>query len=379
VALTWYVCHVKTGDRLDEFPLTRVGTIERTIGAATTTSAVLPVRDPRCPPNWDTLLDPATAMLVLDDDGVPLVGYVIDRPTAGTPEVGLSLRSLESIPESVNVRTHDFYEKTDTSPGDDEADAAAALLNDVVVPGWGFTLAVTKTGKTADHSYAYEEDRSVASALNDLMGAEGGPEWTIRLRWEDDTRSRLVKTIQIGPKIGAEMPGTVVENRHIESRTRTVSASGDDLAISVVATSDGSGPSRPMSDPFVDIDALDRGVPPWEARVHTTAVDDPAQLERIAEAGLRRRWAGITTFEMVLASSEKGCPRVGRDFDAGDTVYVESDPVGKHYDDKGRVRYDDPVSWYGMTRVIGWRATIVGSSFGTVTPVFWVDREVGVS
>jgi hypothetical protein len=373
MALTWYVCHVMTGDRLDELPLSRVGDIERTIGAASTNSAVLPVRDRRCPPNWDTLLDWSTTMLVLDDDGVPVVGYILERPVFGAPEVVLSLRSLEAILDSVNVRTHDFYEDTD-----DEADAAATLVSDVVGPGWGFDIEVTQTGKKGDHSYAYEEDRSVASALNDLMSAEGGPEWTIRLAWADSTRSRIIKTIQIGPKIGYEIPGTVVENMHIQERKRTVSGAGDDGAISVVATSDGSGDSRPMSPPFVDADAIERGVPPWETRIHATdATDD--QLNRIAEAGLRRRRKGITTFDMVLAQSQKGCPRVGRDFDAGDTVRIESDPVGKHIDAAGRVRYDDPVSWYGMARIIGWRASISGSSFRTVTPVFWVDREEGVS
>lgn len=380
MTLTWYVCDLRSGDRRDELPLRIGGDVERTIGAASTLSASLPVRDPRCPSGWDQLLRPESTMLVLDNDGVPIVGYVIDKPVFGAPVVELSLRSLERALERVYCRTHDFYEDTH-----DEATAAQVLLSDILaaplsLPGsWGFVLDVTLTGKKADHSYAFEEDRTVASALNDLMDAEGGPEWTVRLAWADANRSRIIKTIQVGPKIGSEIPGTVIENKHIEDRKRSVSASGEDLATHVIATSDGSGGSRPMSDAFVDGDALDRGVPQWEARVHATAVDSDEQLDRIADAGLRRRWAGLATVEMVLATTAPGCPRVGQDFDAGDTVMLDSDPVGEYVTDGGVTRYDDPASWKGMTRIIGWRASVSGSSFRTVTPVFWADKEVGVS
>jgi hypothetical protein len=363
MAITWYVCDLKTGTVLNSLPLRPTGDVERTVGASSTLGVTLDVHDERCPDGWETLLDKRRTMLALDDDKYPLVGYVIDKYTPGEASLQITLKSLESIPESSFCRTHDFTEGVD-----DEADVAATLLSDLVVPSWGFELQVTQTGKTADHSYAYEEDRTVASALSDLMNAEGGPEWTIRLRWETPAQRRLIKTIHIGPKIGSVLPSTIIDNKHIESRKRTVSAAGDDLAVHVVATSDGSGPDRPMSDPFVDQAALDAGIPQWEARVNVTGVDDLEQLNRVAGAGLRKRWNGVTTWDVVLASSEVGCPRVGRDFDSGDTVTLNSGPTR-----------DDPASWDGMARIIGWRATVAESSIRTIIPVFWEDREVGAA
>jgi hypothetical protein len=368
VALTWYVCDLKTGVVLNTLPLHVTGTVERTVGAPSTLGVRLDVHDARCPADWEALLDKRRTMLVLDDDGAPLVGYRIVFYTPGEPELPITLKSLESIPERTFCRDHEFYESTPTVPGTDEADVAAALLYDEVVPGWGFELLVTQTGKTADHSYTFQEDRTVASALADLMDTEGGPEWTIRLRWESPAQRRIIKTIQIGPRVGDVLPSTIIDNKYLDSRKRVVSADVDDLAVRVIATSDGSGSDRPMSDPWVDQDALDAGVPPWEARVHVTGVEDPAQLDRVAEAGLRQRWNGVTTWELVLASTEEGCPRPGRDFDAGDTVVLQSKPTAH-----------DPAAWDGSARLIGWRADVVESAFRTVTPVFWEDKEVGAA
>lgn len=363
MTLTWYVCDLKTGVVLNTLPLHVDGQIERTVGAASTLGVKLDIHDDRCPPAWEAALDPRRTMLVLDDDGYPLVGYFIEKYIPGTPDLPMTLRSLEAIPESSFCHTHDFSEGVD-----DEANVAGTLLADEVAPGWGFELAITPTGKSADHSYAWEEDRTVASALSDLMDADGGPEWTIRLRWDSPAQRRIIKTIQIGPRIGADLPGTVIDDRHIESRTRTVSAAGDDMAVHVIATSDGSGPDRPMSDEYVDQDALNAGVPPWQARVHVTGVDDPDQLNRIAESELRKRWSGITTWDVVLASSEPGCPRVGRDFDAGDTPTADLGPT-EH----------DPASWRGPARLIGWRAEVAEQELRTITPVLWQDREVGAA
>lgn len=374
MALTWYLCDLKTGNTINEFPLS-VGDVERRVGAASTVSADLAVHDPRCPAAWAQLLDPSRNMFVLDDDGSPVVAYVMDVDAYGGPSARLTLNTLESVLDHVYVRTHDFSEGVD-----DEATAAATLLADVVAPSFGFAVDVTPTGKTADHSYAFEEDRTVGSALNDLMAADGGPEWTIRVTWQNGPGSRLIKTIQIRAQIGNTIPSTVIENKHLEERKVTRSASGDNLATYVIATSDGSGPSRPMSAAYVDADAIAAGVPQWEARVPFTAIDDPDQLDRLAEAGLRRRAGGLTTWEMVLAQSKPGCPRVGRDFDAGDTVQIQSGRMGRfRLEGETFDRYEDPHTWIGMARIIGWRASIEGRRFRTVTPIFWDDREKGTT
>lgn len=376
MALTWYLCDLRSGRRITDLPLKVSGDIERTVSTATTVSALLDIHDKRCPKNWVDLLDPMRSMIVPVDGQHPLgVSYVIDADAAGEPSARMTLNSIESILDAVFVRTHEFWEFTDdgVTPGTDEADVLAALLSDVIAapmstPGsFGFELDVTPTGKYADHAYAFEEDRTVGSAANDLAKAEGGPEWTMRIRWSDEKRNRFIKTIFVGPKVGVSTPSVVVENHHLESRIRNRSFARGNRAVHVIATGDGSGPDRPMSAPAVDVDALDTGVPQWEARVPATAVDDPAQLNRIAVAGLQRRWAGVCTWEMVLALTKKGCPRVGRDFDAGDVVTIESVPMK-----------NDPAEWNGPARIIGWRASLDGQgNLSTVTPVFYEEPEEG--
>lgn len=363
MATTWFLHDLKTGAKVEELPLRPSGTIERTVGKASSLSLSLDVHDARCPANWVELMDPRRAMIVVVEDGVPLQGYVIAGDSAGEPTATWNVSSLEGVLDRINVRTHDFYEGEH-----DEAFVAQTLLADVIGPDFGFDIDAVATGKSADHSYTYEEDRSVGSALNDLASAEGGPEWTIRLTWADSERQqRIIKTIHVGPKIGVDATSVVFENVHLKSRTRNRSAARDDMAVRVQAVSDGSGPDRPMSEVFVDQDAIDAGVPPWEARVRVGAIDEVAQLNRIALAGLSRRRFGVRTWEMELALTMEGCPRIGHDFDAGDTVTIQTDPT-----------FDDPASWHGTARVIGWRANVdADGNLSTVTPVFWEQPEEG--
>lgn len=368
MAITWLLCDIKTGNVWEELPLTASVDLERTIGAKTSLGVTLAIHSASCPADWVQLLDARRAMIVAVDvdksAGVdhPIAGYYIANDQAGQPTASFTLSSLEGLLDEVNIRDHEFLAGTD-----DEGVAAGVLVSDVLVPSFGFLLDVTPTGKTADHSYAFTEDRSVGSALNDLMAAEGGPEWTIRLAWDDASRrNRIVKTIQIGPRIGSVLPSVVIENKHLESRLRNRSSARGDRATYVIATSEGSGDSRPMSAAYVDQNALDAGIPQWETRFSVTGIDNDAALDRIAASGLSRRRFGLTTWEMELGTAKLGCPRVGRDFDAGDTLTIDSGPM-----------FDDPSEWHAAARIIGWRARIVGGNLSTVTPVFWQAPEEG--
>lgn len=361
--LTSYLCDLQSGDRITDLPLTFSGAVEKALSESSSIGASLAVKSKHCPPNWSTLIDPMRAMIVLDDGVNPIQGYYIGNDGAGEPEASFTLTSLEGMLNETYCRTYDFFEGEH-----DESDVIAALLSDVVVPSYGFELDVTPTGKSGDHSYSYYEDRTVGDAVSDLSKAVGGPEWTVRLRWEDATRRRIIKTIVVGPKVGAVIKSVVVENKHLTRRARNGSHSRGDRATHVIATGDGSGEGRLMSAAHVDADALDAGVPQWEVRLSTTSELTEAQLEQVAAAGLMRRRRGARTWEMELALSVKGCPRPGRHFDAGDTVTIDSGPTS-----------NDPESWRGLARVIGWRAEIQGSDFRTVTPVFEVPIEEFVS
>lgn len=365
--VSWRVCDLKSGDVIDELPL-RVSDLSKTVSAKTTSTATLDLADPSCPPYWDSLLDGMRTMLVPVVDGHPLGGWILDTAAVGDPTVPFGISSLEACADGVYCRDHDFYEGTD-----DEAFALAALFSDVLVPSFGFTLDVTATGRTADHTYSYYEDRTLASAAAELASAEGGPEWTTRLAWEDGTQRRLIKTIEIGPKVGNEISSIVFEDKHLQARSRRRSWSG--RAVHVIASGDGAGESRPMSPPAVDQDALDKGIPQWEARVSAPTVDEN-DLPRVAANALARRRFGTQTWEATLASVEAGAPRLGVDFDAGDTVTVDfSARTMDHPHIPGTELVLDPKSWQGQARVLGWRAQLTERTVSSVTPVFWNPDE----
>jgi hypothetical protein len=192
----------------------------------------------------------------------------------------------------------------------------------------------------------------------------------VRVRSADDTNRRVIKTIVVGPRIGADALSVVVENGHLAQdgyRTRTGSYSRGGRATYVIATGDGSGGERSMSAAHVDGDALDAGVIQWEVRLPTTGVVDDSQLDRIGYAGLLRRRKGVRTWEMELAITA-GAPRPGSDFNAGDRITIDSGPLP-----------DDPSVWRGPARVIGWRAKVEGRDFTTVSPVFYEEPEENVA
>jgi hypothetical protein len=240
VALGWTVHDLVTGDLIDELPLT-VGSIEKTIGEASTISVSLPVHSDKCPENWADLIDPMRVMFVLSDGDHPIQGYYISEENAGEPTATFPLTSLEGIPGETYCRTYDFTEGVH-----DESTVVATLLSDYVAAplsklgSFGFELAVTPTGISRDHSYLFEEDRTVGDAISELSKARGGPEWTVRLRWESDAKQRIIKTILVGPKVGATIESVVVENIHLKGdRIRRGAYSRGNRAVHVIATGAG--------------------------------------------------------------------------------------------------------------------------------------------
>ncbi len=358
--LTWYVADLKTGLFVEELPL-KADSLERTIGTKSTCTVNLDVLDPSCPPNWTNLVDGRRSMIVPVNDDLPLCGYLVTDAVPGSETVPLTLESIEAVPEYVNVEDAEFDETVD-----DEADIMAALFSQKITAGWGFELAVTKTGRKATQSYSGLEDRTVASAVSDLASKASGPEWITRIRWEDGTHRRFIKTIEIGPQVGREIQSTVIENMHLESRRRP--RSWQKKAVRTIATGDGAGESRPMSTPVVDDVAIAAGVPPWELRVAATSIETDDDLDRVAlQASIQYRY-GTQRWELEIAQTEQSAPKIVRDYDIGDTVRLDLDPTEV-----------DPAEYHGAARVIGWRATVQGGVLTNATPAFWAPDEGNVA
>lgn len=362
----WLLCDLPTGVVVGELPLT-LDTIEATVGQQVQASASLLIHDPSCPAGWSALLgDPRRVMIVSTFDGEPVQGYILgDGIVIGAETVSLPLLSLEAAADQVNVGDYDFDTGTDTPQS-----VAAALCKDVLAaPGrgaWGFTLDVTDqavpSGDIADgaYSYSYSEDRTVYSALTDLVAMHDGIEWGIRLAWSDPQRTRISKTIEIGTRFGSRLPDVVVDDVTVTARTRTRSRG----ASITVAVSDGSGSDRPMSSDHEDSDALDGGTPRWERRTSYTGVDDDGVLNQYAFANLLRTRLGVETWDVTLDATHPACPIPGRDFDAGDTIVAALSGFNH-----------DPATWRGDARLVGWKATLAGARVTAVTPVLWDETD----
>lgn len=358
--LTWYVADLKTGKFVEEFPFKTSG-IERTVSQRSTCSVTLDVVDPSTPPSWQQIIDGRRALIVPVDDGTPLCGFTVEQITGiGTPTIGLTLVSLEGLPDSVYVTDLEFTE------GDtDESEVARQLLTAKFTTGWGFTLNVTATGRSGDHVYSQFEDRTVLSALNDLAAQEGGPEWVTRIQWENSTHQRFTKSIEIGPQVGRVNTSVILEDHHLQVRTRD--RSWNRRAVSTIATGDGSGDSRPMSSPVIDREAIAAGVPPWEMRVAATSIESEDGLDRFAQSAAAKWRYGTSAWSLEVNQMVTGAPRVAHDYDIGDVVTLDL-----------RANEFDTTEYSGPARLVGWKASVMDGRLTTVTPVFWTPDDENI-
>ena len=356
--LTWYLADLKTGRTIEEMPF-KAGNLEASVSKVTTSSVALDLADPSCPTNWAQLIDGRRSMLVADDDDTILGAYLFtEAPDIGGPTVSFQVSSLDAIFDRINVGTFDFTEGVD-----DEADVAAALLGHKVTTEFGFEVAVTKTGTSANHSYSHFEDRKVGDALSELAAQAGGPEYVVRLRWEDETKRRVVKTVEIGPQVGHDRVSTLVEDLHLAQRRR--SRSWKYCAVETIATGEGTGESRLMSDTVLDDQAVAAGIPRWELRVSATSIADEDGLGRVAVQAAKQYRFGTQVWNLEFAQNMPGAPRLGADYELGDVVTLGLETT----------RWD-PMSFHGTARLIGWSAEVAGRALVKVTPTFWSpDQE----
>lgn len=357
--LTWFLADLKSGVVQAELPLVTSGPIERTVSKAMSSQVDLQTKSPRCPANWFDLLGRKKSLLVPVLDGEPLHGFIPLRPTRGGPEVPISLMSAEHILSAAYCRDHYFDGSVD------ESRIIEALVSDVLVDRFGLELDVTDCGKTSVQEYDFTEDRRVDAAMADLSGKLGGPEWTVRVRWADEDRTRFAKVVEVGPQIGSRVESVVFDNRYLTGRQ--VEPDWTDLANAVQAVGEGSGADRPMSPILVDQGALDRGEPLWEERVSAPTLDDEAALTEYGEAALSSRSRGSLQWELSLDLTNPATPRPVRDFDAGDTVTMQLDATS-----------NDDSSWHGLARLIGWRMSANANAVTEFSPVFWDPSELEV-
>lgn len=344
--LTWYLCDLASGLILTELPLV-ASSVKVQAATEDQQSFTLDTADPSCPDDWATLLVDGKSMIVLTIDDQPTAGWWVIDHTVGAQQVPITAYTFEHCAARTNVPDVEINTPTDVSTI--ALDVAAPLIT-----RFGFFILPTLMGKTRDTAtYQNSEDRSILDALTeDFLKADDGPEWRFSIRWMNtETRTGFDKILEIAPTIGIDRPDAIFDldadgQGCIDSYTRQSSYATGKGATMMIGVSDGSGSTRPMTDPIYSPLTQD-GWPTVEDRHPFTGLDllsvqdEDAKLVELTTALLQQRQTGTVSWS-VTGSAD--APMPGRDYGEGDTVHIDVAPQGKQ----------DPIGGKAAVRALGW-------------------------
>lgn len=303
---TFYACDVRTGLIEGELPLQPSGGLTRLLCDVGTGTLSLPVTDLATPRDWRAWTNPARSLIVAERDGVIVWGGIVwkRRQTEG-PLVDLACSTVESY---LSRRYVDYqvgiFENTD------QAVILSALIEHANVSGIGLQVDAPTTGVPREWTnYDRYHDVQIRDAIDDMVSANHGIEWTVDLEWNADrsgvdkilrARYPFVGTVVDDPELVFEsgVGGTVVGWALEED------AGDDAYANVVVAGGEGEGRSRVMSTSGVaqDSEQLSFGAPLIERRI-TTQLSTQSAVDAAALGELEVVRGGVQTIA-VTASCE---------------------------------------------------------------------------
>lgn len=311
--ISWHSFDLRSGRRGVRVVTKELGTVSRIIGEATDTSL-----DTLCTaPEWDLSTEPGRTMLVAldtEDESIVWGGMVLRRDSNATEWVGVSLMTLEH-----------YFDRRFASDmlyaGTDQATIAAGLIGMLAVDGLDFTIDAPASGALLDRAYLGDEDKTVLSALTELLETDGGPEFTVDLEWSDSSHTQIDRVARVRNRLGSApalttqwtLPGCVTDFSLIEDFTADYGAND------VLAVSSGEGDTRPTSGHKVAQDLIDAGWARFEMRyTPATSITSFAQLEDHATARLADAKDGLT--QLSLVADLDTAPRLNVDWWLGDDI-----------------------------------------------------------
>lgn len=388
----WVATELTTGVQIADLNDLVVDRVVDTMGRYEIVNASLPL--PKAPPDWErATMEGATAYWLLKDNpagGQPLIlwgGYILAADDDETDAVSIV---LSTYPGYFDQRyTH---ARTYTQVG--QNDMVADLIQNCVAtgPNGGIPIRVqyvtAGSGTLRDHTWADQDDKTVYSALQDMMAWDGGPEWWVGGEWV----GQLIKPVlYVGDRLGTpavglrpeavfDMPG----NTTAFKRTRSYRSGKG--ANSVMAYSSGQGDSRPQS-PVQNFTDPDRPTFEWRW-TPSTSITDVATLTTDAQAQLAAMQYGSRALTMSAKADQPGTPEYMTGWGIGDDIgYVVGaapqwrDRFGITFgatfgvpDTTGRVPAF-PLGLAGIARAIGMQLTLGNTR--TLIPVLAGGDLVG--
>ena len=352
VILDWYAADLRTGIVLEELhSLTAAGALSRRLGSSTSLQADLALDG--APPAWEEATTPGRTLLVAVDrvTQAPVwPGLLLTREGGSAPTAELGMAS----PEAYLDRR---YTGSYTDVGQDQAVIMTGLGTALTVDAPPFTFDTQPTGTAADYSVLDGDDRTILSVWQELMGLEGGPEWTVDVAWADAAHTRFVLPIRIRHQLGIQsvVPEPVFDfPGNTTAYSVTESYESGKGGNQVLAWGDGEGAGRLHSGVHTAQDLLDAGWPRWVHRfTPASGLTDPAALDRHAAQALAQMRTGATAWTLNATASR--APRLGTDWGLGDAIRIQVTHSPRH-----------PSGIDVVARAYGWD---LDPAADTVTPV----------
>ncbi|MEV6124371.1 hypothetical protein AB0M23_28340 [Streptomyces sp. NPDC052077] len=326
VILSWYGCDLRTGQIIEDLPsLKPTQPLSRRLGAST--SATFELALGGAPLGWEAATDQGRTLLVGVDQLTDLpvwAGIVLTRDGGSGPSVTLGTATAEAYLDRRFTGSVTLFQQ-------DQGAIVAALLTAPMSQGPPFVLDDPGTGRLADYTVLDSDDKTVLSALQELMGMEKGPEWTVDVAWADETHSGFVLPIRVRSSVGtqASRPEAVFDFPGcVSSYVLTESYEQGKGATVVQARGEGEGEARLSS--AAQVSPLeDAG---WPRYVHrytpASGLTDPDKLTAHAVKSLRAMETGGQAWQIDAVASQ--APRLGRDWGLGDAVLLAVDSSPRH-------------------------------------------------
>jgi hypothetical protein len=334
------------------------GTLKETYGRPESLTVSLPVSS--APEGWVTATRPySVAIVCLADDGArPLWGAIVTNRKTGLGEnIELSMATVPEYFDRQFLGNETFTARPQNLMVKDLVEKYAKNARAVGMFGLPLRVQIEGgNGVARDKKYYDSEDKSLLSALQDLSGLEGGPEWVVE--WEN-VNQLITPVLRVADRIGATAPVGLLPGVQftapgcVQSAVYEESYKAGDGANDIMATSSGSSDARPQSNRQR---TLNDGRPTVEFRwspsssiTQTATLDSHARRVRDAFAD------GMSTLALVANRYE--APELGSEWRLGDDVYVDlTSPAWAG-------------GLTGVARVVGWELTET-----TVSPVLLLSQ-----
>lgn len=364
MSVTWHSFDLLTGRRGAPVEVKANPSVSRFINEASeATVEVLIQRNGQQVPDWQASTRPGYTMLVaLDDEtDAPIWGgYVYRRVADAGSYVTCSLVTLENyLDRRYIVNNVEFVQ------ADQVSDIAAGVLAASNGNGVQFVIDAPYSNWKRDRTYLIDEDKTFLSIFEELAGVENGIEFTVDLRWGDESHVTLDRVFKVRNRVGTAYLGAVGSNSDapvcefhlpgaVSAFTYVEDYSSENGANAVMAVSSGEGDDRPESKRHIALNTIQGyggNMPMFERRfTPSTSITNLDTLDSHAARELQETWDGLIEFELELDAASG--PQLDADWHLGDdvAVVVTCPRFPERVDSRGEVF----PGFVATMRVIGW-------------------------